>query len=186
MALALVGLIGFTSFTTFKEVETKVVQNVEEIKNKTKQLPNIVDLAASNDNFSILVKTLKATNLLETLSNGKESFTVFAPPNDAFNALPEGTVTSLLKTENKDKLTSILTYHLVPGNFDAATVIKAVKDNNGTFTVKTVQGQEIKIMVVGGNVILQDANGNKSSVIKADVKASNGIIHVIDSVVMPK
>ncbi|MEJ6793299.1 MAG: fasciclin domain-containing protein [Lacinutrix sp.] len=185
LAFAIVGLVGFTSCKEEqKEVETvtkEVAQKVEEVQD----IPNIVGVAAGNENFSTLVAAVKAADLVDTLSS-EGPFTVFAPTNDAFGALPEGTVPTLLEAENKGKLTSILTYHVVSGNFDAASVIQAVKDNNGTFVVKTVQGEELSIMVVDGKVMLQDANGNKSTVVIADVKASNGTIHAIDSVVMPK
>ena len=189
LTFAVVGLVGFTSCKEEqKEVETvteEVVQNVEQVVEEVQDTPNIVGVAAGNDSFSTLVAAVKAAELVETLSS-EGPFTVFAPTNDAFNALPEGTVPTLLEAENKGKLTSILTYHVVSGNFDAASVIQAVKDNNGTFTVKTVQGQDLSIMVVDGKVMLQDANGNKSTVVIADVKASNGTIHAIDSVIMPK
>ncbi|WP_394351754.1 fasciclin domain-containing protein [Winogradskyella schleiferi] len=147
--------------------------------------PNIVEVAVGNENFSTLVAAVKAADLVETLS-GKGPFTVFAPTNDAFNKLPEGTVGTLLKPENKGKLTSILTYHVVSGKYEASAVIDAIKKNNGSFTVATVQGGEITLSLSDGNVMLKDANGGMSTVIMADVAASNGVIHAIDSVVMPK
>ena len=145
----------------------------------------IVDVAASNENFTTLVAAVKAADLVSTLSSDGP-FTVFAPTNDAFAKLPEGTVAGLLEPESKDTLTGILTYHVVSGKFDAAEVIDAVTKNGGKFTVNTVQGGAIIISLENGNVMLTDEKGNTSTVVMADVGASNGVIHAIDSVVMPK
>lgn len=145
---------------------------------------NIVGVAAGNDNFSTLVTAVKAADLVGTLS-GEGPFTVFAPTNDAFTKLPEGTVAGLLKPESKAALTGVLTYHVVAGKFEAAAVIDVIKSNDGMFTVDTVEGSTITLSLEGGNVILTDANGNKSTVVIADVAASNGVIHAIDTVVMP-
>lgn len=150
-----------------------------------KSTPNIVGVAVSNDAFSTLVAAVKAAGLVETLSS-EGPFTVFAPTNDAFNALPEGTVPSLLKPEAKATLTAVLTYHVVAGKFEAAAVVDAIKKGNGKFEVKTVQGQMITLSLDGGSVILTDAKGGKATVIIPDVAASNGVIHAIDAVVMPK
>ena len=145
----------------------------------------IVGVAASNKNFTTLVAAVKAAGLVDVL-NSDGPFTVFAPVNDAFAKLPEGTVASLLKPENKKMLTAILTYHVVAGKFVAKDVVKAIQDNNGKFVVKTVQGGELTASLQGGNVILTDVKGNTSKVILTDVDASNGVIHAIDSVVMPQ
>jgi uncharacterized surface protein with fasciclin (FAS1) repeats len=144
----------------------------------------IVAIASGNENFTTLVAAVKAAELVETL-NSKGPFTVFAPVNDAFAKLPEGTVASLLKPENKETLTSILTYHVVSGKFMAADVVKAIKANNGEFKITTVQGGVLTASLSGANVILTDTKGNKSTVVIADVDASNGVIHAIDTVVMP-
>jgi uncharacterized surface protein with fasciclin (FAS1) repeats len=149
------------------------------------ETPNIVGVAAANDDFSTLVTAVKAAGLVETLS-GDGPFTVFAPNNAAFAKLPAGTVEGLLKPENLDKLKAVLTYHVVAGKFDAATVIDAINKNNGKYSVTTVQGGAIVLSLADGKVILTDANGGTSTVILADVAASNGVIHAIDSVVMPK
>lgn len=146
---------------------------------------NIVGVAVGNKDFSTLVAAVKAAELVETLS-GKGPFTVFAPTNAAFDKLPKGTVESLLKPEAKDKLTAILTYHVVAGEFDANAVVGAIKKNNGKFEVKTVQGGKLIASLKGDNVILTDEAGNTSTVVITDVKASNGIIHAIDSVVLPE
>lgn len=145
----------------------------------------IVDVAAGNENFTTLVTAVKAADLVSTLSSDGP-FTVFAPTNDAFAKLPEGTVAGLLKPESKDALTGILTYHVVSGKFEAAAVIDAVTKNGGKFMVNTVQGGSIAISLKDGKVMLTDENGSTSTVIMADVGASNGVIHAIDTVVMPK
>ena len=146
---------------------------------------NIVEIAASLDDFSTLVAAVKAADLVETLS-GKGPFTVFAPTNAAFNKLPEGTISTLLKPENKAQLQKILTYHVVAGELKAADVAAAIKKGGGKATVETVSGNQLTAMVSDGNVMLMDENGNKSTVIQTDVDASNGVIHVIDTVVLTK
>ena len=150
-----------------------------------KEDPTIVGVAAGNDNFSTLVAAVKAADLVATL-NSDGPFTVFAPTNAAFDKLPEGTIPTLLKPENKATLTAVLTYHVVAGKFDAAAVVNAIKQNNGRFEVKTVQGGTLTAMIKDGNVVLKDEKGGMSTVVITDVPASNGIIHAIDNVVMPK
>jgi uncharacterized surface protein with fasciclin (FAS1) repeats len=134
---------------------------------------SIVEIAAGNKDFSTLVAAVKAAGLVETLS-GKGPFTVFAPTNAAFEKLPKGTVEELLKPENKDKLIAVLTYHVVPGKVLAADVVKIEK-------AKTVQGQEVSVKVSNGGVQIDNAK-----VIKTDIVGSNGVIHVIDAVILPK
>jgi transforming growth factor-beta-induced protein len=136
----------------------------------------IVDVAASNPQFSTLVAAVNAAGLADTLS-GTGPFTVFAPTNDAFDKLPAGTVDSLLKPENKDKLASILTYHVVAAKVMAADVKPGA--------VETVNGASFTIGVEGNDVVITDGQGNKSKVVKTDVPASNGVIHVIDTVLLP-
>lgn len=145
----------------------------------------ITDVAMGNPDFSTLVAAVKAADLVETLS-GDGPFTVFAPTNAAFDKLPAGTVDGLLKPENKEKLKALLTYHVVAGKFDAAAVTDAITKGNGKYTVTTVQGQKIDLSMKDGKVMLTDANGKMATVVMADVAASNGVIHAIDSVVMPK
>ncbi|MGB5942605.1 MAG: fasciclin domain-containing protein [Leeuwenhoekiella sp.] len=144
----------------------------------------VVEVAVGNENFSTLVTAVKAAGLVETL-NGDGPYTVFAPTNAAFDKLPEGTVGELVKEENKDKLSGILTYHVVAGKFMAADVVKAIQDNNGSFEITTVEGGVITATLEGDSVILTDENNNKSTIIMTDVDASNGVIHAIDTVVMP-
>lgn len=149
------------------------------------QAQNIVGVAAGNDNFTTLVAAVKAADLVETLSS-EGPFTVFAPINDAFAALPDGTVASLLKPESKATLTGILTYHVVSGKYEAAAVIEAIQSNDGSFTIATVQGGDIILSLADGKVQLTDEKGNTATVVMADVAATNGVIHAIDTVVMPK
>ncbi len=151
----------------------------------TNKEETIVSVAASNENFTTLVAAVKAAGLVDVL-NSKGPFTVFAPVNDAFGKLPEGTVASLLKPENKKLLTAILTYHVVAGKFKAKDVVKAINDNGGKFVITTVQGGKLTASLKDGKVILTDVKGNISTIIITDVDASNGIIHAIDSVVMPQ
>lgn len=186
MAVAIIGLFATTSCKTSKTEEAKeeTVAMVADVV-ETVQTPNIVGVAASNENFTTLVAAVKAAGLVETLSSAGP-FTVFAPTNAAFDKLPEGTVATLLQPENKATLTSILTYHVVAGKFDAAAVVVAIKANNGAFTVTTVQGGKLVASLMDGKVMLKDEKGNMSTVVIADVAASNGVIHAIDSVVMPK
>ncbi|MEM0954665.1 MAG: fasciclin domain-containing protein [Pseudomonadota bacterium] len=133
---------------------------------------DIVGVAAGNEDFSTLVAAVKAAGLVETLQ-GEGPFTVFAPTNAAFAALPEGTVDMLLKPENKDKLVAILTYHVVPGAVYA-------KDVTALSSAESVQGDSIDIMVSSGKVMVDNA-----TVVATDIAATNGVIHVIDSVIMP-
>lgn len=146
---------------------------------------NIVEVAQSNPDFTTLVKAVTSADLGETLS-GEGPFTVFAPNNAAFDKVGEETLTELMKPENKDKLTGILTYHVVSGNVTAADLIKMIEDGGGTATLTTVQGEELKAMLDGEAVKLTDANGNTSTVTTPDLAASNGVVHAIDTVVMPK
>ncbi len=134
---------------------------------------DIVDTAVSAGSFKTLTTALEAAGLVKTLK-GKGPFTVFAPTDEAFAKLPEGTLKSLLMPANKQKLKAILTYHVVAGNVKAADVIKLS-------SVKTLNGQSVTIKVVGGNVLI-----NGATVVKADIAATNGTIHVIDTVLMPK
>ena len=145
----------------------------------------IVAVAAANENFATLVAAVKAASLVDVL-NSEGPFTVFAPINDAFSKLPEGTVGTLLKPENKKLLTAILTYHVVAGKFKAQDVLNAIKANKGKFAIKTVQGNTLTASLKEGKVILTDTKGNISTIIITDVEASNGIVHAIDTVVMPQ
>jgi uncharacterized surface protein with fasciclin (FAS1) repeats len=145
---------------------------------------NIVENAMNSQDHTTLVAAVKAAGLVETLA-GKGPFTVFAPTNAAFDKLPAGTVETLLKPENKATLTKILTYHVVAGKWDAESIMNAIKKGNGTATLKTVSGGTLKAMMSGDMVVLKDEKGGTSNVQIADVMQSNGVIHVIDTVLMP-
>jgi uncharacterized surface protein with fasciclin (FAS1) repeats len=146
---------------------------------------DIVDNAVNSKDHTTLVAAVKAAGLVDTLK-GPGPFTVFAPTNEAFDKLPKGTVDTLLKPENKAKLTGILTYHVVPGKMDAAAIANAIKDGNGKATMKTVAGGTLTATMEGSDVIVTDEKGGKAKVTIADVVQSNGVIHVVDTVLMPK
>ena len=145
---------------------------------------NIVENAVNSADHTTLVAAVKAAGLVETLAS-KGPFTVFAPTNAAFDKLPAGTVETLVKPENKAMLTKILTYHVVAGKWDAKGIMKAIRKGNGTATLKTVSGGTLKAMMNGNMVVLRDEKGGTSNVTIADVMQSNGVIHVIDTVLMP-
>lgn len=144
----------------------------------------IVENASAAGNLKTLVAAVKAAGLVETLSS-PGPFTVFAPTDDAFAKLPAGTVETLVKPENKALLTSILTYHVVAGKVTAADVVALIKQGGGKASIKTVQGGTLTASLQGNNVVLTDAKGGKSIVTQTDVMQSNGVVHVIDTVVMP-
>ncbi len=145
---------------------------------------NIVENAVNSKDHTTLVAAVKAAGLVDTLASAGP-FTVFAPVNSAFDKLPAGTVDTLLKPENKATLTKILTYHVIAGNFSAKDVMGAIKKGNGKAEFTTVSGGKLYAMIEGKSVVLMDEKGGKSTVTIADVKQSNGVIHVIDSVVLP-
>ena len=146
---------------------------------------NIVETAVSNDNFSTLVTAVQAGELVDALSS-EGPFTVFAPTNDAFNNLPEGTLQTLLLPENRQTLQSVLTYHVVNGSYLASDVVNAINQNDGQFTVTTLQGNDLTLKLWEGDVYVKDVNGNKAKVIITDVETSNGVIHAINNVVLPE
>ena len=145
---------------------------------------DIIDNAVNSKDHTTLVTAIKAAGLVETLK-GKGPFTVFAPTNEAFAKLPKGTVEGLLKPESQKTLSGILTYHVVPGAISAKSLTQLIKDNNGKATVKTVQGESFVAEIIGSGVVLIDSKGNKANVTVADLNQSNGVIHVIDTVLMP-
>jgi uncharacterized surface protein with fasciclin (FAS1) repeats len=146
---------------------------------------NIVENAMNSKDHTTLVAAVKAAGLVDTLS-GKGPFTVFAPTNAAFDALPAGTVDTLLKPENKDKLAAILTYHVVATKALSDTVAKMIKDDGGAHKIKTVAGGMLTAKMGDGTITLTDESGNTAKVKIADVQQSNGVIHVIDKVLLPK
>ena len=145
---------------------------------------NIVENASNSKDHTTLVAAVKAAGLVETLSSSGP-FTVFAPTNAAFDKLPAGTVETLVKPESKETLTSILTYHVVAGKMSATDILAKIKEGNGAAVLTTVQGQKLTASLKGSSVILTDSKGGTSMVTIADVNQSNGVIHVIDSVLLP-
>ena len=146
---------------------------------------NIIENAVNSKDHTTLVAAVKAAGLVPTLE-GKGPFTVFAPTNAAFAALPAGTVDTLLKPENKAALTKVLTFHVVPGTQDAAAIVALIKAGNGTGHLTTVEGEPLALTMVGTNVVVSDSKGDMARVTIADVRQSNGVIHVIDKVLLPK
>ncbi len=145
----------------------------------------IVDVAVSNDDFSTLVTALKAADLVSALQ-ADGPFTVFAPTNEAFGKIDSNTLNSLLEEKNKKALSNILTYHVVPSKLMATDVVAALKKGKGKVEVKALNGQVLTVMQKDDKIWLKDQNGSYSEIIATDVKASNGVIHVINTVVMPK
>lgn len=146
---------------------------------------NIVENAMNSKDHTTLVAAVKAAGLVPTLES-KGPFTVFAPTNEAFDALPAGTVETLLKPENKAKLTSILTYHVVAGKLSAKDLMKMIKDQMGKATLKTVEGENLFVTMKERNLMITDENGGTAEITIADVNQSNGVIHVINKVLLPK
>jgi uncharacterized surface protein with fasciclin (FAS1) repeats len=146
---------------------------------------DIIDNAVNSKDHTTLVAAVKAAGLVDTLK-GPGPFTVFAPTNAAFAALPAGTVDTLLKPENKGTLTTVLTYHVVSGKWDAAALAKMIKDGGGMASIKTVSGGTLTAKSSGGKIMLTDEKGGTANVTIADVYQSNGVIHVIDKVLLPK
>lgn len=146
---------------------------------------NIVENAVNSKDHTILVAAVKAAGLVETLMSAGP-FTVFAPTNAAFEKLPAGTVETLLKPENKGTLTAVLTYHVVAGKLDAKSIAKLIKDGNGKAELTTVQGGKLWLWMQDNKLWIKDEKGGMASVTTKDVYQSNGVIHVIDAVVLPK
>lgn len=145
----------------------------------------IVDVAVGNKDFSTLVTALKAADLVSALQ-ADGPFTVFAPTIEAFGKIDTKTLNSLLEEKNKEALSNVLTYHVVSGKLGASDVTSALKKGKGKVELKTLNGQKLTVMQKDGKIWLKDANGNYSEIVMTDVMASNGVIHVIDTVVMPK
>jgi uncharacterized surface protein with fasciclin (FAS1) repeats len=176
-ALALAAIIGTASMPSSAQV---TVGGAPMYASK-----DIVDNAVNSKDHTTLVAAVKAAGLVDTLKS-PGPFTVFAPTNEAFAALPAGTVDTLLKPENKGKLTAVLTYHVVAGKMDAATLVAAIKAGGGKATLKTVEGDPLTVTTADGKVLVMDESGGTATVTIADVYQSNGVIHVIDKVLLPK
>lgn len=169
-----------TNTNTTAETTNPMVGGAEMLATK-----DIIDNAVNSKDHTTLVAAVKAAGLVETLK-GAGPFTVFAPTNPAFDKIPKATLDTLLKPESKKALAGILTYHVVAGKQDAASIVKAIEAGNGKATFKTVAGETLTASLDGKNVVLTDEKGGKSTVTIADVMQSNGVIHVVDSVLMPK
>ena len=155
------------------------------LSNNATAQETIVDVAVGNDDFSTLVTALKAADLVAALQ-GNGPFTVFTPTNDAFAKIDSKTLNSLLEVKNQKALANILTYHVVSGKLTATDVVAALKKGNGTVELKALNGQILTVMEKDEKIWLKDLNGNYSEIIATDVMGSNGVIHVIDTVVMPE
>ncbi|MBK9242788.1 MAG: fasciclin domain-containing protein [Acidobacteria bacterium] len=179
--LATIGLMVVATAAVGAQMgKTKMVGGAEMFPSK-----NIIENAVNSRDHTTLVAAVKAAGLVETL-NGTGPFTVFAPTNAAFAKLPAGTVDTLLKPENKSMLTGVLTYHVVAGKWDSMAVAKLIKDGMGKAEIKTVAGGALWASMSGKDLILTDEKGGKAKVTIADVHQSNGVIHVIDTVLMPR
>lgn len=179
VSAAVIVLSLMTGTASFAQ-KTKMVGGAEMYPTK-----NIIENAVNSKDHTTLVAAVKAAGLVETLQ-GKGPFTVFAPTNAAFDKLPKGTVETLLKPENKKMLQGVLTYHVVSGKWSAADVMAAIKKGKGTAEVATVQGGKLWFMMDGKDVWIKDEKGGKSKITIADVNQSNGVIHVVDTVLMHK
>ena len=177
-AASAAALLALTSLTASAQTDPKV-GGADMYPTKT-----IVENAVNSPIHTTLVAAVKAAGLVDTL-NSKGPFTVFAPTNDAFSKLPAGTVDTLLKPENKDQLVKILTYHVVPGKIDSKKLMKDIKKGGGKTMLKTVQGEDLTFTDAGGTITITDAKGGTATITTADVFQSNGVIHVIDAVLMP-
>jgi uncharacterized surface protein with fasciclin (FAS1) repeats len=177
-AMAIASLVSDASAQMMKD-ENPMVGGAAMYKTK-----NIVENAVNSKDHTTLVAAVQAAALVDTLRSAGP-FTVFAPTNSAFDKLPVGTVETLVKPENKAMLTKILTYHVIAGNADSKSIVKAIKAGGGKAEFATVQGGKLRAMMEGKNLVLTDEKGGRSTVTIADVRQSNGVIHVIDSVLLP-
>jgi uncharacterized surface protein with fasciclin (FAS1) repeats len=168
------------SYVSFSQEKTVMVGGAAMYPSK-----NIVENAVNSKDHTTLVAAVKAADLVSTLQSAGP-FTVFAPVNKAFDMLPAGTVETLLKPENKQALTGVLTYHVVSGKISAADLSKMIDDNNGSYTIKTVAGGTLVATKKGGKIMLKDEKGGMAAVTIKDVNQSNGVIHVIDHVLLPQ
>lgn len=183
-ALALTLTLGFTTqscapMNNMAQEKTVMVGGAPMYPTK-----NIVENAVNSKDHTTLVAAVKAAGLVETLSSSGP-FTVFAPTNAAFDKLPTGTVGTLVKPENKAMLTNILTYHVVPGKISGMDLMNWIKKNDGKYMAKTVQGEELTFWMKGQKLYVTDAKNNSAQITIADINQSNGVIHVIDTVLMP-
>jgi len=169
-----------------KMEEASAMEAEEDAKVRAHYEANTVAaIAMRNENFSTLAGAVQTAGLAETLSS-EGPFTVFAPTNEAFSKVPKATLDKLMKPENKKDLANLLSYHVVSGEWNAASLVKVIQENNNKYEVVTVQGEILTLSLKGDKVQIKDAKGGTSTVVMADVEASNGVIHAIDKVIMPK
>jgi uncharacterized surface protein with fasciclin (FAS1) repeats len=178
-AAAGLAFAAFTAIPTFAKETTVMVGGAPMFPTK-----NIIQNAVNSKDHTTLVAAVKAAGLVDTLQ-GKGPFTVFAPTNDAFAKLPAGTVDTLLKPENKDQLTQVLTYHVVPGRLTAKDLMSAVEKGGGKAMLKTVEGKDLTVEIKDGAIWVWDAKGDAAKITIKNVMQSNGVIHVIDTVLLP-
>lgn len=170
---------------SIKVLAVALVATLGSLSSQAQSSKTIVENAVESKDHTTLVAAVKAAELVDVLSS-KGPFTVFAPTNEAFAKLPKGTVETLLKPENKATLQAVLTCHVVAGTLDSKAVVEAITKGKGSVTLTTVQGGKLIASLSGKNVILTDEKGNKSTITEVDIISSNGVIHVIDNVVLPK
>jgi len=174
-----IAMIAGSNMTGFAQEKTTMVGGAAMYPSK-----NIVENAVNSKDHTTLVAAVKAAGLVETLE-GAGPFTVFAPTNEAFNKLPAGTVDNLVKPENKGTLTSILTYHVVAGRLDSKALMAKIKEGNGMAMLTTVNGEQLTVMMKGKNLEVKDSKGGIAMVTIKDVYQKNGVIHVVNKVLMP-
>lgn len=185
IALAVLLLAGISLSSNAQDMKMTSEKTVEVGGAPMYPSKNIIQNALNSKDHTTLVAAVKAAGLVETLE-GKGPFTVFAPTNTAFDKLPAGTVDNLVKPENKTTLTKILTYHVVAGKLDSKELMRWIKKGKGTATLTTVQGGKLWVMEKDGKLWLKDEKNNVAQITISDVYQNNGVIHVIDTVVMPK
>ena len=191
--LVVVAITAFFVNASFAQMDSKMDSKMDNSMEKTVMVggaamfpsKNIVENAVNSKDHTTLVAAVKAAGLVATLQS-KGPFTVFAPTNKAFEMLPAGTVDNLLKPENKATLTTVLTYHVVAGRLGSAELAKLIKEGNGIAELTTVAGGKLWVMMKGKKIVLKDEKGGMATVTIKDVNQSNGVIHVIDHVVLPK
>ncbi len=176
---------GNCSKTDYKTAEASNMSTHKMTKLQPESVtPDIVGLASGSDDFSTLVAAVKAADLVGTLQSDGP-FTVFAPTNAAFGSLPDGTVATLLEPDNKPALQEILTYHVVAGEVKATDLVSAIQSNGGVFEITTVNGKTLNAQLINGTPYLIDGQRGVAKITKTDLKAANGVIHVLDKVVLP-
>jgi uncharacterized surface protein with fasciclin (FAS1) repeats len=184
-AVMIAMVFGFTAMTTLAQDSMGSAKKDPKVGGAAMYSnKNIIANAVNSKDHTTLVAAVKAAGLVDTLS-GPGPFTVFAPTNEAFNALPSGTVDNLLKPENKDQLKKILTYHVVAGAMDSKAIMKAIKEGGGKATLTTVEGGPLTATMKGSKLMLTDEKGGSATVTIANVYQSNGVIHVVNAVLMP-